>query len=167
MEAILGEVIKEIGEMRRRIKELEGKLYRSKEERIKMEKRIENLEEENWRRAGEIEEEKESKRKVKDDMADELKRMAMKKREEECMEESECEEDLEMVKIRERNEKERRDIKIEKWREEREEIEREEIRKLEKKALIVKRGEKANKKMDLEKWIERNLRVEKVKIVKA
>lgn len=79
---------------------------------------------------------------MKEDVTEELKRMSVKDRESEKMEEvmSDDEFEIEMMK-------EKRVLRIEKWREERERKAKEErIENMRKKALIIKRGEKANEK---------------------
>lgn len=55
MEQRVSELIKEVGEMRRRLKGLEGKVYHLEEENKEFLKRIEMLEEESWRKVGEKE----------------------------------------------------------------------------------------------------------------
>lgn len=85
---------------------------------------------------------RENKRKMKEDVTEELKRMSVKDRESEKMEEvmSDDEFEIEMMK-------EKRALRIEKWREERERKAKEErLENMKKKTLIIKRGEKANEK---------------------
>lgn len=169
MEQRVSEIIREMGEMRRRIKGIEGKIYRMEEENKEFAKRIEMLEEESLRKVGEKEGLKEAWKKRGEELKEireVMKKMTMKESESE-MEEGEWEEwaeDLieEEVKKKEEEKKDKEEEER-RARGQREEREREWRRKV----LIIKRGAKASKVLDIERWVRKVLGNKQMRILKT